>query len=281
QIMLPVEDLRFMALSISKSFMLDGEESSKFEIPSYVETEIPTMLTVTGVGSFPLEAVTITDEIPGGFRAPVQDQVVVLRDDTDVPPPEYNLSISENEIRIDLEHLEETPAGGFKEGDTFVVKYVQVADKLEALEENIVTRSEAEGYIYSAPDAKVRSTAEDDLELMVIHVRDDLDIGKVVESIDHDGNDAFRISLEADNMGSSTVSLFLEDLVPNGFRFIEETLETQPLAERMDPKSHGDGTIYGLKFNDVTPDSNVRASFVVVEEDSSADPRKLQAVFRG
>ncbi|MCE7736003.1 MAG: HEAT repeat domain-containing protein [Candidatus Heimdallarchaeota archaeon] len=282
QILLPVEDLKFMALDIAKAFMVDGEEINKFEIPSYVETEIPTMLTVTGVGSYPLEGIIITDEIAAGFRGPMEDQVVLSRGSEDVPSGEYNLSVSDNELRIELEHLEESPAGGFKEGDQFIIKYVQIADKLGALEEKIATKSSAEGYIYSAADARVIATTEnDDLELVVLHVRDDLDIGKVVESIDYEGSDAFRISLEADNMGSSTVSLFLEDLIPNGFRFLEETLESQPEAERMDPKSHGDGTIYGLKFNNISPDSNVRASFVVIEEDSTADPRKLQAVFRG
>ncbi|MFV2014382.1 MAG: hypothetical protein ACC656_03055, partial [Candidatus Heimdallarchaeota archaeon] len=282
QILLPIEDLKFMALDIAKAFMVEGEEISKFEIPSYIETEIPTMLTVTGVGSYPLEGIIITDEIPTGFKGPMEDQVVISRGSDDVHPGDYNLSVSDNELRIELEHLEETPAGGFKEGEKLVVKYVQIAEKLEALEDKISTKSSAEGYIYSAADARVIATTEnDDLELVVLHVRDDLDIGKVVESIDHAGSDAFRISLEADNMGSSTVSLFLEDLVPNGFRFLEETLETQPEAERMEPKSHASGTIYGLKFNEVSPDTNVRASFVVVEEESSADPRKLQAVFRG
>ncbi len=281
EIVLPSEDLKFMALEITKSFMIEGEKVNKFEIPSYVETEIPTLITVKGVGSYPLEGISIMDEIATGFRAPTEDQVVVSRGEVDLSSSDYSLLLSTNELRIDLEHLEETPSGGFKEGDEFVVKYVQVADKLEAIEENIITKSEAEGFIYSAPDAKVRASAEDDLELSVIHVRDDLDIGKVVESIEHDGGDAYRIRLEAENYGSSTVSVFLEDLVPNGFRLVEESLETQPEADRMDPKSHGDGTIYGLKFNDVLPDNNVSASFVVVEEDNTADPRKLQAVFRG
>ncbi|OLS28751.1 MAG: hypothetical protein HeimC2_04810 [Candidatus Heimdallarchaeota archaeon LC_2] len=281
EIVLPSEELKFMALGISKSFMIEGSKVNKFEIPSYVETEIPTLLTVKGIGSYPLEGISVMDEIAPGFMAPTEDQVVVSRGEEDLSSSDYNLSISDSELRIDLEHLEDTPAGGLKEGDEFVIKYVQVANKLEALEENIVTKSEAEGFIYSAPDAKVRAIAEDDLELVVLHERDDLDIGKVVESIDHDGADGYRIRLEAENFGSSTVSVFLEDLVPNGFRFVEESLETQPEAERMDPKSHGDGTIYGLKFNDVAPDSNVSASFIVMEEDSTADPRKLQAVFRG
>ncbi|MCH8908084.1 MAG: HEAT repeat domain-containing protein, partial [Candidatus Heimdallarchaeota archaeon] len=210
-ITLPEEELKFMAIAITKSFMSDGESVNRYELPSYVETEVPTVLRLTGVGSYPIEALTISDEVPAGFKAPVEDQVVVSRAGTELSADQYTVTITESEegirlVNVTLEHLEETAAGGLQENEEIEVRYVNIAENPEPSDEPIKSQAHAEGYIYLAPDAKIRASSPiEELELIIVHVQDDLDIGKRIQAIEHDGQDAFRITLQAENNGSSTV----------------------------------------------------------------------------
>ncbi|MHA2403723.1 MAG: hypothetical protein ACXADH_12080 [Candidatus Kariarchaeaceae archaeon] len=278
---LPSEELRYMALAITKAFLMDGEEVSSYELPSYVETEVPTLLIVTGVGTFPLEAITIRDEIPEGFRISSTEQVTVSRGEVPMSEDQYSVNATE-ELTVTLEHLEETADGGFKEGDTISVKYPSLAVNPEPREDVIQSQAHTEGYIYSAPETKVRASSTlEELELIVVHRRDDLDIGKTIESLDYEGQNAYKIRLDAENYGSSVANYNIEDLIPNGFRFVDGSLESQPEAELVDPKDTSEGMVRGWKFSDIQPEQEVWASYLVVEDSSDADPRKLQSVYRG
>ncbi|MHA2168618.1 MAG: hypothetical protein ACXAB7_01770 [Candidatus Kariarchaeaceae archaeon] len=278
---LPSEELRYMALAITKAFLMDGEEVSSYELPSYVETEVPTLLTVTGVGTFPLEAITIRDEIPEGFRISSTEQVTVSRGEVPMSEDQYSVNATE-ELTVTLEHLEETADGGFKEGDTISVKYPSLAVNPEPREDVIQSQAHTEGYIYSAPETKVRASSTlEELELIVVHRRDDLDIGKTIESLDYEGQNAYKIRLDAENYGSSVANYNIEDLIPNGFRFVDGSLESQPEAELVDPKDTSEGMVRGWKFSNIQPEEEVWASYLVVEDSSDADPRKLQSVYRG
>ncbi|MHA2249081.1 MAG: hypothetical protein ACXAD7_01905 [Candidatus Kariarchaeaceae archaeon] len=287
-VVLPVESLRYMALEITKSFMLDGEPVTQFELPSYVETEVPTLVTVTGVGTFPLEAVVIKDEIPVGFKAPAAEQITVSRGEREVPDSMYTVSVESasetegQELVITLEHLEDTDEGGLNEGDVISLNYMNIAENPVPSDDPLLTQAHTEGYIYLAPETKVMaSSPEEELELLVVHRRDDLDIGKMIESVEYEGKNAYRIRLEAENYGSSTATFTIEDLIPEGYEFISGSMESQPEAELVDPKSVSEGTLRGWKFENIQPDEDVWASYVVVEDSPQADPRKLQSVYRG
>ena len=282
EITLPAEELRFMALSITKSFMMDGESVGRYEVNSYVETEVPTMLVVKGVGSYPIEGLMVTDEIPDGFRPPVDDQITVSRQGADLSTGEYQSSIEGNQLKLQFEHLEETSFGGLKEDEEITIKYVQIAENPTARDEKIETTSYAEGFVYVAPDAKVKaSTTNEELELVVVHLRDNLDILKATEGVDYNGGDGYSIRLNVENSGSSTVKIFLEDLIPNGFSFVDGTFESEPEAEISETRSHSEGEIRGVTFSHVGPSETAWVKYMVVQDDPEADPKKLQAVFRG
>ncbi len=287
-ILLPAEDLKHMALDIIKSFMVEGESVNKFELPSYVETEVPSLITITGIGTYPIEGIVIKDEIPEGFRPPVSEQITISRGTENLSEGQYNISFEEGitgnqDLVVTLDHLEETSSGGLGEGDIISVKYLTIAENPVPQDEAIQTQAHAEGFVYSAPDSKVRaSSAVEELELIVVHRRDDLDIGKMIESLDiGDGSNGYKIRLEAENYGSSTATFFIEDLVPDGFRLMDDSMESEPPAQILDPKFVENGTVRGWKFENIKPNEEVWASYIVVEESNTANPRKLQSVYRG
>jgi hypothetical protein len=58
-------------------------------------------------------------------------------------------------------------------------------------------------------------------------------------------------------------------------------MESQPEAESVDPKDTSEGMVRGWKFSNIQPEEEVWASYLVVEDSSDANPRKLQSVYRG
>ena len=58
-------------------------------------------------------------------------------------------------------------------------------------------------------------------------------------------------------------------------------MESEPPAQILDTKFVENGTVRGWKFENIQPNEEVWASYVVVEENNTANPRKLQSVYRG
>ncbi len=56
----PPENLKFLSVGIAKDYILK-------KAPSYRETVVPTVVKVKGIGTYPLEALEITDSVPEGF----------------------------------------------------------------------------------------------------------------------------------------------------------------------------------------------------------------------
>jgi len=324
KITIPGRELKFMAIKITKVFLDEnGEESNEFEIPSYIETEVPTLVTLTGVGTYPLEGLVIRDEIPEGFRVDDVDDVAVERngnpldadrveitiggtkrydqtqssrkvtttdddDDTEVTGGDRGDAVegteSNQSLIVFINHLEETDDDGFNEDETITVRYTVIADKLEPRDDPIRVQAHGEGYIYEDEDARVYAHSNlEGLNMMVVHLRDDVDISKYISARDYDGRDAYRIELEAENYGSSTVDMEIQDLIPEGFELVEDSIETDP-SENVDyaePSTVKDGLLHGWTFRGVEPDNRIKASFLLVEIEEDANPRKLQSVYKG
>lgn len=285
---LPAQPLRFMAIEITKSFLDGEEEVMEYKLPSYRETEIPTLVRVTGVGTFGVEAVVVSDQIPEGFSPPEESAVTVKRNGEPLGSDRYNISVTDDaetagkRLVVSIEHLEETEEGGFQKDETIDILFSSIAVKPEPREEAINTQSFVEGYLYEAPDAKVRAESElEGLKLVVIHERSLVDISKSTIGIDYQGQNAFEIEIEAENVGTATETITIEDLVPTGFAFIEDTLAMNPEGQETVTKSAEGGQVYGWTFANIEPETMASVTFTVVEEDTSADTRKLFTVYKG
>ncbi|MDH5402857.1 MAG: hypothetical protein OEZ01_01100 [Candidatus Heimdallarchaeota archaeon] len=282
ELTIPEEELKFMAIEIRKSYLIDGESVLRFEVPSYIETAIPVLVKLKGAGTYPLEGIVIRDEIPSGFRPPIATEVSVKRGSELLPSEQYSLDISDTELIVNINHLQETSIGGLHEGEEIVVEFSAIADRPEPSSEPILTRAYGEAFSYDAPESKVTAvTIEEGLELVIIHKRDSLDVGKIIQSIEYNGKNAYKIQLEAENYGSSIITFNIDDLVPNGFEFLADTVETLPVAEVKDSKKVDDGIVFGWVFQNVNPDETAKISYIVVEDSIDADPRKLQSIYQG
>ena len=58
-------------------------------------------------------------------------------------------------------------------------------------------------------------------------------------------------------------------------------MESSPEAEFGDGQNSAEGSVYMWKFPGIEPDTEATASYVVLQDDPSADPRKLQSVYKG
>jgi hypothetical protein len=287
EITLPAEDLRFMAINIDKAFLIDGEEVTEVKLPSYVDTPVETVVTVTGVGTFPLEGMKIYDQIPEGFAEPNLEEIKVFRDGDELVTDSYFTEMSSDDegvrsLLVDFEHLEDTSAGAFKENDVMKVQYTTVALKPTQREEPIYAKSSAEAFVYEAPDSIVRKESElEGVSFIVEHLRAEIDIAKSTRSTLYEGVDGYRIELEAINSGTSTTKIHLQDLIPTGFKFVEDSISLQPEGETLDVISASDGAVHGWEFTNVAPRDEVVVSYMVTVDDESADPRKLLLVYKG
>jgi len=67
---IPPENLKFLSVGIAKDYVLK-------KAPSYRETVVPTIIKVKGIGTYPLEALEITDSIPDGFSDVKEENIEV------------------------------------------------------------------------------------------------------------------------------------------------------------------------------------------------------------
>lgn len=286
---LPVQKLKFMAIEIAKVYLLEGEEITELELESYRETPVVNLVTVKGVGTFPVEAVIVNEAIPPGFEAPEVDSIVIKRNGIELPKDSYAYElVADDELDggkrmiLSLENLQETEAGGFDQDEVLEVSYTTVAMNPEPREEPIRALSFAEAYLYEAPDAKVRAETEiEGLSLIVVHKRAELDISKTTLSVDYDGMNGYEIEIEAENNGTSTETVLVQDLIPNGYKLVQETLTLTPEGEAQPTKSNGEGEVYGWQFENMEPEAIILINFTVVQEDENADTRKLFTVYKG
>ncbi|MHA2501845.1 MAG: hypothetical protein ACXAE3_03155 [Candidatus Kariarchaeaceae archaeon] len=309
---LPGENLKFMSLTITKVYLDEnGEETKEFTIPSYVETVIPAKVTVTGVGTYPLDNVEVVEEIPAGFRFCDNEKIVVMRNGKQLSEDQYEVSFGSpqgseesveageddeetvtvtaddlsggSRMEIKLSNLQESEDGAFAQDEQITVDYCMVAENLEPQDDPIKTYAYAEGYIDEMPDSKVRDdvAGEDDLRFIVVHLRDDIDVSKYLQAISHDGGDAFVIQIEAENYGTSTQTLVIRDLVPSGFELVEGSMTSEPEIEVEGPESVSDGSVYTWTFANVAPSQAISASYKLVQTADDANPRMLQKVYQG
>ncbi len=286
---LPLQKLKFMAIEISKLYMKDGEEITELELESYRETPIDNVVTVKGVGTFPVEAVIINEQIPPGFDAPEQESIVIKRNGNELPKDAYSYELmTDSEVEggqrmiLSLENLQETEDGGFNQDELLTIEYTAVAINPEPREDPIRAVSYAEAFLYEAPEAKVRAETEiEGLALVVVHRRAELDISKDTAGVDYEGQNAYEIEIEAENNGTSTESIVVSDLIPSGFRLVEETLTMTPEGVTQDVKSTDDGNVHGWKFENIEPGNTLIINFTVVQEDENANTRRLFTVYKG
>ncbi|MCY3413457.1 MAG: HEAT repeat domain-containing protein [Candidatus Heimdallarchaeota archaeon] len=302
---LPDQDLKFMALEISKVYTdAEGNEITELEVESYRETPVHNRINLKGIGTFPIEGLDICEQIPPGFEPPAEDEIKVTRNGEEVSPEDYEYELVDDDevaggkkmfIRFrfvlpveegeEEEDDEEEESNGFKEGEEIIVNYTAIAMNPEPREDPIRALSYAEGYLNEAPDSKVRAETliegEGVLQMVVVHKRAEVDIAKTTFAVDYNGQNAYEIELEGENNGTSVENIVIEDLIPTGFKLLEDTITMTPEGETLDEKGTDEGQVYGWAFNDVEPDVILNIKFTVVEEDPDSDTRKLFTVYKG
>ncbi len=281
-IVVPEEDLKFMALAVSKEYKVT-------KVPSYTRTEIPTVIKVTGVGTYPLEAVTVTDEIPSGFEGPKSEEVVVnyngqtLSSGYEVRGSGVNSTdtSSKRDLIVEFEHLENNDlVHGFKQDDVFEISYPTHIVRPEKDSPVLRGAVKSEGFIYSAPDQKVTAEAMDLIEgIEVVHERIAMDISKEVQWTRVEGQKGFNIVLHGTNFGNKTVNFTLKDLVPTGFDIYGETHET-PQATHEDRTETEEGVLKSWRFEGISPDAEIDVKYTIVGS-GRYDSRKAQVIAQG
>lgn len=90
-------------------------------VPASIRTEIMSTLVIKSIGSTELMYLQIHDELPTSFKAPTRDQVEILKGNVHLKAFEFK--ITDGEIWITLNHLENSPLGSLKHNEEIIVKY--------------------------------------------------------------------------------------------------------------------------------------------------------------
>jgi len=121
-------------------------------------------------------------------------------------------------------------------------KYSIFAVNPEPQEEQVNITSYAEGYIYDNPKVRVRKDLEmTGPSLVIDHFRNHVDVSKVVEAVDYNDTDVYRIHLTAENFGNSPISFKLKDLIQ-----ISRALKIEPFIE-----CHSKSDLEKIPFDEV------------------------------
>ncbi len=229
---IPEEELEFIAISIKKDFEVT-------EVQSYRTADVPTIITVEGLGNRPVEKLEIEDLVPEDFLPPKPEEIVVMKDGTEIPPEEYSVIIEPDDedythphtVKIILEHMEEKSFGPLKAQEELVVKYPIHAVAPKADKEMYIAPAKAIADIYPPLEQPISVETTEDLvaKLVVIHQRKRFRTRKAVKGVTIDGEKRYMILISGQNEGSAPVTIQIKDIIPEGFTLVGDTYEEPPV----------------------------------------------------
>lgn len=246
-------NLPFMDIEVSKSYSI-------YTIPSFRRTEVITENIIKSIGSNEVQYLQLQDTIPDGFEPPESTNVEILKGDDQIREDDFTFEVSENNLILTLEHLEDTMMGTLKQDEELLVKYPIFAISPKPDDEftgNLTVLAN----IY--PPVKPVSTDAEVNPITVVHERRKLKIGKMVSSTASEGSNEYEIVIRGENEGTAVINnVEVSDFLPQGFELVSETEEDPPVGFEEQSSVKG-GKAMKWIYEEVQPGQKVEIRFKI------------------
>ncbi len=250
---LPGYNLPFMDIEASKSYSINT-------IPSFRRTEVITENIIKSVGSTEVQYLQLQDTIPDGFEPPESNNVQIFKGENQIREGDFSVEVSEYNLILTIEHLEDTNMGTLKQDEELLVKYPIFAISPKP-DEEFTGNLTVLGNIYP-PVKPVSTDAEADL-ITVIHERRKLKIGKMVRSTTSEGSNEYEIVIRGENEGTAVIqNVEVSDFLPQGFELASETEEDPPVGFEEHSSIKG-GKAMKWVYEEVQPGQKVEIRFKI------------------
>lgn len=267
---LPGYKLPFMAIEISKAYSLT-------QIPSYRRTEILTENILKSAGSTEVQYLQLQDTIPDGFEAPESSSIKIQKGEVELSDSDFTVEVTENNLIITIEHLEDTSIGSLEQEEELFVKYPVFATSPKPDEEFTGTLT-VFANIYPAVKPVTAETEPD--TITVIHERRKLKIGKMVRSTTSEDANEYEIVLQGTNEGNAVIqNVEITDFLPQGFELVSDTEENPPVGFEEHSSVKG-GKAMKWVYEEVQPEQSVEIRFKI-RAPGEHDPKDVHKMLLG
>lgn len=261
--------LPFMDIEVTKAFI-------PMTIPSFRRTKIMAENVIKSLGSTDIEYLQIQDQIPTGFEPPTKDQVEITKGDLGVSETDFNLEVSEDNVVLTIENLEDTLLGPLKQNEEILVKYPFFTTAKP--EEEFIGTITVLGNII--PPVKPVSTEAEAGPITVIHQRRKLKIGKMVSSTANEALNEYEIIIRGVNEGTAAIrNVEISDFLPKGFELVSETEEDPPVGFEEHSSVKG-GKAMKWIYKEVEPEQMVEIRFKI-RAPGEHDPKEVYRMLLG
>ena len=279
-ITVPEEELEFIAISIKKDYEIT-------EVQSYRAADIPEIITVEGLGNRAVEKLEIEDNVPEDFLPPKPGEVIVLKNNEEIPPEDYVVTIEPEDedyehphtVKVLLENMNEKSFGPLKAQEQIVVKYPIHAVKPRAEKEMYVAPAKAIADIYPPLEQPITVETTEDLvaKLVVVHKRKRFRTRKAVKGVTVNGEKQYMILISGQNEGSALITIQIKDMIPEGFSLVGDTFE-EPAVDKEEHSFGEGGTAITWTFT-LQPGEIFKIKYHIKGE-GVYNPKKAQAIIK-
>ena len=266
---LPGYVLPFMDIEVTKTF-------SRETLPSYRRTEIITENIIRSLGSTDVEYLQIQDKIPSGFEAPAKENITITKGDTQISEDEFTLDVSEENVVITIERLEDTSVDTLKQDEELHISYPFFATAQP--EDEFMGNVTVLANIY--PPVKPVTAEAEAGPITVVHQRRKLKIGKMVRSTSGQALNEYEIVIRGVNEGTAVIhNVEVSDFLPAGFKLVSDTEEDPPVGfEEHSSVKNGRGMKWIYK--EVQPGQKVEIRFRI-QAPGEHDPKEVYRMLLG
>jgi uncharacterized repeat protein (TIGR01451 family) len=267
---LPGYNLPFMDIEISKAYSIST-------VPSFRRTEILTENIVKSIGSTEVQYLQLQDTIPDGFEPPEVSNIEILKGETELRDSDFNFEVTENNIVITMDHLEDTIMDTLKQDEELNVKYPIFAISPKP-DEEFMANLTVLANIY--PPVKPVSAETEAGPITVVHERRSLKLGKMVSSTASEDSNEYEIVIRGVNEGSAVIrNVEVSDFLPQGFELVSDTEEDPPVGFEELSSVKG-GRAMKWIYEEVQPDQKVEIRFKI-RAPGEHDPKDVHRMLLG
>ena len=264
---LPGYALQFMAVEITKSY-------EPLVIPSYRRTEVISEQLIKSVGNTDIMYLQLKETVPSGFETPSEDQVEIIKGEESFT--NFNYEVTDGNVIITIERLDESDFGSLKEDEEFLIKYPLYATGKPGEEYDGKITVLANIY----PEVKPISKDAEAGPITVLHERRKLKIGKMVSSTSTEDDNEYDITLRGTNDGTAVLlSVEITDFLPQGFELVGETIE-DPQVGFEEHSSVNSGRAMKWIFENVQPEQKIEIRFKI-RAPAEHDPKEVYKMLVG
>ncbi|MFX0085927.1 MAG: HEAT repeat domain-containing protein [Candidatus Hodarchaeota archaeon] len=267
---LPGYKLPFMDIEISKTY-------SVATVPSFRRSKILTENIIKSIGSTEVQYLQLQDTIPNGFEPPEFSNIEILKGEAELKDSDFDFEITENNIVITMEHLEDTLMGTLKQDEVLHIKYPISAVSPKPDEEFMATLT-VFANIY--PPVKPVTAETEAGPITVVHERRRLKLGKMVSSTASEDPNEYEIVIRGVNEGSAVIrNVEVSDFLPQGFKLVSETEEDPPVGFEEHSSVRG-GKAMKWIYKEVQPGQKVEIRFKI-RAPGEHDPKDVHRMLLG